>query len=97
MAQGFNQTLQWTFGLLNSSNKYLTAEKFQSTVNGNGVSLKKKQTWTMVRISGDNIALKSTYGKYLTADKNGKLDASGDEIGMLHAMVHQSIFVYNLL
>lgn len=86
MAQGFNQTLQWTFGLMNSAGKYLTAEKFQSTVNSNGVTLKKKQIWTMVRISGNNVALKSTFGLYLTADKNGKLDASGDEIGMLHDM-----------
>lgn len=83
MAQGFNQILQWTFGLMNSASKYLTAEKFQNTVNCNGVTLKKKQIWTMVRISGENVALKSTFGKYLTATKDGKLDASGEEIGML--------------
>ena len=78
---GFDQTLKWTFGLINSANKYLTAEKFQSKVACNGNSLKKKQIWTMERVSDDVVALKSCFGKYLTADKDGKLDGSGEDIG----------------
>ena len=81
MAQGFNETLIWTFGLLNSAGKYLTAEKFQNKVNANGPTLKKKQIWTLTRVSESTVALKSTFGKYLTADVKGNLNASGEEIG----------------
>ena len=78
---GFISTLKWTFGLISSSSKYLTAEKFQSTVNCNGTTMKKKQIWTLERVDGPVIALKSSFGKYLSADHNGKLNAGGEEIG----------------
>lgn len=78
---GFNDTLKWTFGLINSANKYLTAEAFQSKVTCNGNTLKKKQIWTLERVGEKEVALKSHLGKYLTADRDGKLDASGEEIG----------------
>ena len=78
---GFNETLKWTFGLLNCANKYVTAEAFQSKVNANGTTLKKKQIWTLERVEESVIALKSHLGRYLTVDRNGKIDASGEEIG----------------
>ena len=74
-------TLKWTFGLINSAGKYLTAEKFQSTVNCNGTTMKKKQIWSLERLSDNLIALKSSFGKYLSADNSGKLYAGGEEIG----------------
>lgn len=75
-------TLSWTFGLINSSSKkYLTAETFQSKVTCNGATMKKKQVWTMVRLGDDSFALKSSSNKYLTSDKDGKLDASGEDTG----------------
>ena len=74
-------TLKWTFGLINSGSKYLTAEKFQSTVNCNGVTMKKKQIWTLENVSAGVIALKSSFGKYLSSDSSGKLNAGGEEIG----------------
>jgi fascin 1/2 len=74
-------TLKWTFGLINSAGKYLTAEKFQSKVNCNGVTMKKKQIWTMEQVEENVIALKSSFGLYLTSNKNGDLSAGGDEIG----------------
>ena len=73
--------LLWRFGLMNSGNKYLTSEKFQSTVNCNGNTMKTKQIWTMETVEGNVIALKSTYGKYLSADSSGKLNAGGEEVG----------------
>ena len=73
--------LTWTMGLMNSGNKYLTAETFQCKVTCNGTTMKKKQIWTMEKVSGDVIALKSSARKYLSSDKDGKVDASGEEIG----------------
>ncbi len=71
--------------MVNSSGKYLTGEKFQDKVVANGVSLKKKQIWTLVRVDETTIALKNSFGKLLTADIKGKLDCSGDSIGELCA------------
>lgn len=75
------ETVSWTFGLINSANKYLTAETFQSKVVSSGTSLKKKQIWTMHKVDRDSFALMGSIKKYLTSDKNGKLDCSGEEIG----------------
>lgn len=74
------ETLKWTIGLLNSGKKYLTAETFQSKVTCNGNTLKKKQLWTLESISGDDIALKTSSNKYLTCDKDGNLDCSGEDV-----------------
>lgn len=81
MAGGFNETLLWTFGLVNSAGKYLTGEKFQDKVVANGASLKKKQIWTLGRVDETTITLQNSFGKYLTADIKGKLDCSGEEVG----------------
>ena len=72
---------KWTFGLINSARKYLTAETFQSKVNCNGTTLKKKQLWIMEKLGVEEFGLKSSTKKYLTSDKNGKLNCSGEEIG----------------
>ena len=62
--------------------KYLTAETFQSKVTCNGNTMKKKQIWLLEGQSGNDIALKSTStNKYLTSDRDGKLDCSGEEVG----------------
>ena len=78
---GFNQTLKWTFGLLNSSKYYLTAETFQSKVVCNGKTMKKKQIWTLERISETTVALKASTGRYLTAESGGELNGSGESVG----------------
>lgn len=76
-----HDTLRWTFGLINSANKYLTAETFQCKVTCNGTTLKKKQIWTLEKLVGEEIALKSSAGKFLTSDKDGNIDWGGEEIG----------------
>ena len=78
---GFNQTLKWSLGLLNSANKYLTAETFQHKVTANGPALKKKQIWTLERVGEKKVALKSHLNRYLSIDKDGKVDAAAEEIG----------------
>ena len=78
---GFNETLKWTFGLINCSHLYLTAETFQSKINCNGKTLKKKQIWTLERVSETAVALKASTGRYLTAERSGNLTASGESVG----------------
>ena len=75
-----DQSLKWTFGLINSASKYLTAETFQHKVTANGNTMKKKQIWTMER-HGDNVALKSHAGRYLSIDKDGNVSAAAEEVG----------------
>lgn len=80
-ASGFNDTLKWTFGLINCGGKYLTAEAFQGKVTANGTSLRKKQIWLLERVDHMVVALKAHTGRYLSTDKDGNLDASGESIG----------------
>ena len=67
MAQaGFNETLKWTMGLINSAGKYLTAETFQFKLTANGTSMRKKQIFTLERVDASVVALKSSLGRYLS-------------------------------
>jgi fascin 1/2 len=81
MSGSTEETLKWTVGLINSGNKYLTAEQFQGKVTCNGNTLKKKQIWSVENQGGEVIALKGSTGKFLTSDKDGKLDCNEEEIG----------------
>ena len=73
--------LKWTLGLINAGNKYLTAEAFQSKINCNGTSLRKKQIWVLEGVGEKEIALKSCQGRYLGTDNDGKVDGSYEAIG----------------
>ena len=75
-------SLKWTFGLLNSANRYLTAETFQCKVTANGTTMKQKQIWTLRRQGeGGHVALQSHAGKYLSIDRDGKVSAGATEVG----------------
>ena len=43
--------------------------------------MKKKQVWTLVKIDDSTISLLSSTKKYLTSDKDGNVDCSGEEVG----------------
>ena len=80
MAAG--QDLSWgKIGLINSAGKYLTAEQFASKVNSTGTSLRKKQTWTLESTGENEVAIKSTFGKYLSFYRNDTADAAAEAIG----------------
>ena len=81
--------LKWTFGLINSANRYLTAETFQSKVTANGATMKQKQIWSLEQ-HGNGIALKSHAGKYLSIDKDGNVDAAAEEVGPNQTLTMES-------
>ncbi|EDO44834.1 predicted protein [Nematostella vectensis] len=71
---------KWNIGLMNdNSSKYLTAETFGFKLNSDGVSLRKKQTWSLEQVDGEAIYLKSHLGRYLTADPKGNLCCEAEE------------------
>lgn len=82
MAAGFNETLQWTMGLINASGKYLTAETFGFKINANGANMKTKQIWTLETKAGDDqyIYLRSPHKRYLAGNEKGEVTASDEEM-----------------
>ncbi|WP_411025118.1 hypothetical protein, partial [Salmonella sp. s54836] len=75
---GFNETLKWTFGLINHQGKYLTAEKFQCRISCGATSLRLKQVWTLEPRENGKVVFKSYLNKYIGADKNGKVFGDTD-------------------
>ena len=82
MAAGFNETLQWTLGLINAAGKYLTAETFGFKINANGTNMKTKQIWMLETKAGDDqyIYLRSPHKRYLAANEKGEATASEEEM-----------------
>ncbi|XP_076041609.1 fascin domain-containing protein singed isoform X2 [Oratosquilla oratoria] len=69
----------WTIGLINAKAKYLTAETFGFKINANGVSLKKKQMWTMEPAEKDLICFRSHLDRYLSVDQYGNVTCESEE------------------
>ena len=80
LLEGFNETLKWTFGMVNHQGKYLTCEQFQARVSVGGSSLRKKQVWTLEPQDNGKVAFKNYQGKYLGADKDGKVFGNAEEV-----------------
>uniref|UniRef100_A0A8C4WZV1 Fascin n=1 Tax=Eptatretus burgeri TaxID=7764 RepID=A0A8C4WZV1_EPTBU len=82
MAKGKSQTfLDIQFGLISMQKHYLTAETFGFSVNAKGANLKPKQTWTLEQDNRDGdtkVFLRSHLGRYLTADRDGKVIAEAE-------------------
>lgn len=74
--------LQWKAGLVTSSNKYLTAEKFGFKINASGTALKNKQIWMLEQdLNEEVVYIRSFLGRYLSSDKYGNVTCDADEPG----------------
>jgi len=72
--------LDWSFGLISSSGKYLTAEPFQNKIGATGTKLKKKQIFFLEANSEDGtINLRSHTNSYIKVDGDGKFLADGEK------------------
>jgi fascin 1/2 len=71
---GQTSPARWNIGLVNSENKYLTAENFGFKINATGNTLRKKQKWMIEQDQNDEfVYLISPLGNYLGTDKYGKV------------------------
>lgn len=86
--QGKNRELvEFTkIGLIHSpSGRLLTSETFQGALNVQGVTLKRKQIWTLCTEPKNPTAflLQNHQGKFLSADINGNVSLISEEPGTL--------------
>jgi len=76
-------SLDWSFGLRNSADKYLTAETFGNKIVCAASIMKKKQIFFLEQDSDDAefVFIKSHLNKYLSVDGDGKFTCDADEKG----------------
>ncbi|CAL8072669.1 unnamed protein product [Calicophoron daubneyi] len=72
-------------GIIHSpSGRFLTVEVFNSEINIAGTSFRRRQIWTLFMERGrpDTVYLQSNLGRFLSADKNGKVSGSATSPGL---------------
>ncbi|XP_059764071.1 fascin-2 isoform X1 [Balaenoptera ricei] len=81
---GLHQVLKIQFGLVNDTDRYLTAESFGFKVNASAPSLKRKQMWVLEPDPGQGTAVlfrSSHLGRYLSAEEDGRVACEAERPG----------------
>lgn len=81
---GLHQVLKIQFGLVNDTDRYLTAESFGFKVNASAPSLKRKQMWVLEPDPGQGPAVlfrSSHLGRYLSAEEDGRVACEAERPG----------------
>ncbi|XP_065766866.1 fascin-2 isoform X1 [Muntiacus reevesi] len=81
---GLHQVLKIQFGLINDTDRYLTAESFGFKVNASAPSLKRKQMWVLEPDPGEGTAVlfrSSHLGRYLSAEEDGRVACEAERPG----------------
>ena len=81
---GLHQVLKIQFGLVNDTDRYLTAESFGFKVNASAPSLKRKQMWVLEPDPGEGTAVlfrSSHLGRYLSAEEDGRVACEAERPG----------------
>jgi len=84
------QDLDWSFGLLNSAGKYLTAEVFGSKIVCASSVMKKKEIFFLEKAGAadsESVFIRSHLGKYLTVNGDGQFLANAESPGEEEAFV----------
>ncbi|XP_059527498.1 fascin-2 isoform X2 [Myotis daubentonii] len=84
LTDGLRQVLKIQFGLVNDTDRYLTAESFGFKVNASAPSLKRKQIWVLEPDPGQGPAVlfrSSHLGRYLSAGEDGRVACEAERPG----------------
>ncbi|XP_067902951.1 fascin-like [Heterodontus francisci] len=76
-------------GLINSAQKYLTAENFNFRVNATSTILKIKQIWTIefLKENSPMVHIRSSLRRYLAGDNNGKITCDREVPNPYHKFI----------
>lgn len=68
-----SNTFEWVIGIVNTEEKYLTAENYGNKISAGGAALRQKQRWTVEFQDDESIFIRSYARNYISVDRLGKV------------------------